>query len=210
MKLLRRTSAGVMALLLSAALALPAMGAVACGATGEVSLVQGEGYFAYTVTVNWDFDGGAAPDRFMLNLNHLVDCAFYDPDDPIQQLYIIPQTSWSPADGECFDIFGQPTNGIEWMGGMAMEDPDCWLPTLHVLWENNGPTIDCDVPTAGTAAFTFYSYGMPLEDEMYYGALMIKAGQYCIECDYFGPMPDCNTWAPVKEGRWGTIKALYR
>jgi len=91
-----------------------------------------------------------------------------------------------------------------------MEDPDCWLPTLHIFWENSGLTLDCDAPTAGTAMLTFNSYGMPIADQMYYGALIIKAGDTCVECDYFGPMPDCNTWAPVEEHHWGMIKSLYR
>ncbi len=210
MKLLKRMSAGVLALLLSAAFALPAMGVIACGATGEVAIGQGQDYYVYTITVNWDFEGGESPDRVMLSLDHLVDCPFYDPDDPIQQLYIVPQTSWSPTAGECINATGQPVDQISWVGGMAMDDPDCWLPTLHISWENSGLTADCEPETAGSAQFVFNSYGMPINDQMYYGALMIKAGPYCIECDYFGPMPDCNTWAPVEVTRWGTIKALYR
>ncbi len=210
MTILNRVCAGVLAILLSAVFALPALAAVGCDATGEVSIAQGEDQYIYTITVNWDFMGAASPERVMLNLDHLVDCPFYDPDDPIQQNYITPQTSWSEAEGECFDIYGEPADGILWMGDMAMEDPDCWIPTLHIAWANDGPTINCDVPTAGTATFSFFSYGMPINDQMYYGALLIKAGPYCIECDYFGPMPDCNTWAPVEESRWGTIKALYR
>jgi len=210
MKLARRMCAGVLAILLSAVFALPAMAVIACGATGEVAIAQGEDYYEYSITVNWDFDQGGSPDRFMLNLDHLVDCPFYNPNDPIQQLYIIPQESWSATAGECTTATGQPVDQIQWLGGMAMEDPDCWLPTLHISWENSGPTLECDPPTAGSAVLTFLSYGMPIADQMYYGALMIKTGDVCIECDYFGPMPDCNTWAPVEEHRWGTIKALYR
>jgi len=210
MRLLNRICAGVFAILLSAVFALPAMGAIACGATGEVAIAQGEDYYVYTITVDWDFNWAAAPDRVLLSLDHLVDCPFYDPQDPIQQLYIVPQTSYSPAAGECFNLAGEPVSDIEWVGGMAMEAPDCGLPTLHVYWENTGETIECDVPGAGTASFSFASYGMPIADEMYYGALLLKAGDYCVVCDYFGPMPDCNTWAPVEESNWGTIKSLYR
>lgn len=210
MKLMNRLCAGVLAILLSAVFALPAMASIACGATGQVAIEPGEDYYVYTITASWDFNGAASPEAVLLNLDHLIDCPFYDPDDPIQQQYIIPETSYSDPLGECLDLTGMPTSQIEWVGGMSMEDPDCWLPTLHVYWANNGPTMECDVPTAGTAVFTFRSYGMPADDQMYYGAFIMKAGGYCVECDYFGPMPDCNTWTPVEKQSWGTIKALYR
>ena len=210
MKLIKNVLTGVLAILLGAGLVAPAMGAVACGATGDFEMSPDQGHYIYTINVNWDFGDAAVPERIMLSLDHLVDCSFYDPDDPIQQNYIIPQESFTDVAGECIDIYGDPTNELVWMGGMAMDDPDCWLPTLHIFWENSGPTIDCDPPTVGTGTFSFASYGSPMEDAMYYGVLLIKAGAYCIECDYFGPLPDCNTWAPTEKSHWGTIKALYR
>ena len=45
---------------------------------------------------------------------------------------------------------------------------------------------------------------------MYYDAVVIRAGADCVVCDYEGPMPDCNLWAPVRPMRWGTIEALCR
>jgi len=198
----------VASLFLGAALT-PAYAVVACGATGEVT--QGtNGKFVYTVSVTWDFEGGAIPEEINLLLPTLDDCPFYDPGNPVQAYYVVPVSGVSQADAGCYDLQGLPITEIAWMGAMATVDEDCWLFGIHIEYTNSGATQDCFPLTADTGVFVFESYGEPIAPAIYYDAIVIKAGPDCVVCDYEGPLPDCNTWAPVEALRWGTIKAMYR
>ncbi len=186
-----------------------ALGAIACGAVGEVT--EGvNGTFVYTVTVTWDFNGAALPEEINLILPTLVDCEFYTPGNPLQTKYVIPLTGVSQAQPGCYDVTGLPTSQIQWVGAMRFEDQYCWIDGTHVEYTNSGATVNCLPLSADSGVFTFSSYGAPLPTATYYDAIVIKAGADCIVCDYEGPMPDCNLWAPVKTMGWGTIKALYR
>jgi hypothetical protein len=209
MKKLRRLIIGGTVLLLGAGLTVPALAAVSCGAVGEVYETN-EGTYTYTMMLTWDFGGAATPDRIGLSIEHLMGCDFYDPQNPVQQDYIIVHDGYSQADGECYDTSGEPVDDIVWVGGLAMDDPDCWMPVLHLYWENTGSTIDCIPMTSDSGTFSFTSYGTPIDSQVYYGAIVIKAGEYCIVCDYEGPLPDCNNWAPIEERHWGLIKSLYK
>lgn len=209
MKILRRSIIGVTVLLLGAGLAVPALAAIGCGAVGEAH-ENNDGTYTYTVLLTWEFGEAARPDRINLSIEHLMGCGFYDPQDPVQQDYIIAHEGYSEPDGECFDLSGEPADDIVWVGGLAMDDPDCWMPVLHLFWENSGPTIECLPQGNGSATISFTSYGLPIESQVYHGAIVIKAGDYCIVCDYEGPLPDCNNWAPVEDSHWGLIKALYK
>lgn len=209
MKMLRLSVIGVTVLLLGAGLVAPALAAIGCGAVGD-AYENSDGTYTYTIVLSWDFGQAARPDRINLSIEHLMGCGFYDPENPEQQDYIIAHDGFSEPDGECFDLLGEPMDDIVWVGGLAMEDPDCWMPVLHLFWQNSGPTIECLPLGTGSATLSFTSYGLPVETQIYYGAIIIKAGDYCIVCDYEGPLPDCNTWAPVEDRHWGMIKALYR
>ena len=168
------------------------------------------GTFTYTITLDWDFAGVVVPERIVLKLEQLVDCQYYNPDIPIQAKYIQPGYGASTAAEGCLDVSGAPCGEIQWVGRIAMEDPDCWVPMIHIAWINDGETRDCEAITADTGVFEFDSYGAPLPPYDYYGVIVMRAGDYCIECDYTGPLPDCNMWSPVESNSWGTIKSLYR
>jgi len=206
---LKLTLVAVTAVLLGALLAGPAVAVVTCEAVGDVATIGG-GQFEYTITVTWGFMGYAVPERFDFALAHLTDCDFYDPEDPFQQNYIIPVGGQSVAAGGCTDAGGLPTDSIEWVGEVRFEDPDCWLPMLHLAFENTGSTESCLPLTMGTGTFSFTSYGVPMPVETHYGAVLIRAGDQCLVCDYTGPMPECNIWCPTERTSWGTIKCIYR
>lgn len=201
--------AAAVAVLLIAGLAGQAAAAVACGAVGEVVENHG-GTWTYTITVTWDFNEAAVPERFILVLDELDDCMFFDPENPIQENYIMPGPGTSEAAPGCFDVTGAPSSELVWSGEIRRDDVDCWVPSLHLAYENVGPTADCEAVSAGEAVFTFDSYAMPTDTLPYYDAIVIKAGPYCIVCDYTGPLPGCNDWNSVQEMHWGTIKAIYR
>jgi len=206
---LKTLIAGITAILLGACLVAPLHAATACGATG-VAVDNDDGTFTYTITLEWDFAGVVVPERIALKLEHLADCQYYNPDIPIQSKYIQPGMGSSTAAEGCLDVTGAPSDELQWVGRVALEDPDCWIPTLHISWINDGDTRECEAITADTGVFEFDSYGAPLPSYDYYGIIIMRAGDYCIECDYTGPLPDCNMWSPVASGSWSTIKALYR
>jgi len=186
-----------------------ALGAVACGAVGGVT--EGpDGAFIYTVTITWDFNGAALPEEINLLLPTLEDCEFYTPGNPLETKYVIPLTGVSLAQPGCYDVAGAPSGEILWVGAMRFEDQYCWLDGTHVEYTNSGPTVNCLPLSADSGVFMFSSYGAPLPTMTYYDAIVIRAGADCIVCDYEGPMPDCNLWAPVAPTNWGTIKAMYR
>lgn len=196
--------------LLSAALVVPALGAVACSATGEVEQ-SGSDTWTYHVYLTWDFGEAAIPERFNLSLEHLDDCFHYNPDSPNQQDYIVAQRGFSEADSGCVDTDGTPRDSIYWESEVVFDDPDCWMPWRHLTWRNDGLTEPCDPLPVGEAHLQFVSRGVPIGPAMYYDAILIKASDgTCVVCDYFGPMPDCNTWAPVESSTWSTVKVLYR
>jgi len=209
MKTLRMLITGITAILLGACLAAPLHAASACGATG-VAVENDGGTFTYTITLEWDFAGVAVPERIVLKLETLEDCQYYNPDIPIQAKYVQPGLGSSMAADVCLDVAGMPSDMLQWVGRIALDDPDCWVPMRHIAWINDGDTRDCEALTADTGVFEFVSYGAPLPSYEYYGAIIMRAGDYCIECDYTGPLPDCNMWSPVEAHSWGTIKALYR
>lgn len=196
-----------LALLIGVMAAVPVFGAVACDAVGEAYPIGG-GQFEYRVTITWGFMGAEVPDRFDIVIAHLDDCLFYDPHS--QSNYIVPGHGTSNADEGCFEDRGVVGPQIDWVGEVRFEDPDCWLPALHIAYENTGETSECLPLSDDTGVFTFTSYGLPMSSETYYDVILIKAGDFCILCDYTGPLPDCNVWSPVEPVRWGTIKALYR
>ncbi|MBD3367251.1 MAG: hypothetical protein GF405_03615 [Candidatus Eisenbacteria bacterium] len=209
MKTMKVLVTGITAILLGACMVGPLQAATACGATG-VAVENDNGSFTYTITLEWDFAGVVVPERVVLTLENLVDCEYYDPDIPIQAKYVQPGLGTSLAAEGCLDVTGAPCEEINWVGRIALEDPDCWVPMIHIAWLNDGDTPDCEPLTADTGEFQFVSYGAPLPVYDYYGAILIRAGDYCIECDYTGPLPDCNMWSPVEAHSWGTIKSLYR
>lgn len=187
-----------------------ALAAVACSAVGE-AVPFDENNWRYYVTITWDFNDAALPDRFSVSLAHLDDCTYYDPEDPEQQNYVLLRRGHSTAAPECIDTGGNPQRSIYWEPELVYEDPDCWMPWRHIQWENDGLTVDCLPLTADTATFQFVSKGIPIGPDMYYDAILIKASDgTCVVCDYFGPMPACNDWIPVERSTWSTVKALYR
>jgi len=195
---------------LSAALVVPAMGAVACSATGEVE-PYGSDAWTYHVYVTWDFNEVALPERFNLSLEHLEDCFHYNPESPNQQNYVVTRRGFSEADSGCVDVDGTPRNNIHWDSELVFDDPDCWMPWRHLTWRNDGLTEPCDPLTAGEAHLQFISRGVPIGPTMYYNVIQIKASDgTCVVCDYFGPMPDCNEWNPVEGATWSMVKVLYR
>ncbi len=100
---------------------------------------------------------------------------------------------------------------LYWESEIAYENPDCWMPSRHLTWRNNGLTEPCSPLAADVAHLRFVSAGVPIGPTTYYDAIVIKADDgTCVVCDYFGPMPDCNWWNPVEGTTWGTVKALYR
>jgi hypothetical protein len=209
MRTLKTLITGITAILLGAGFVAPLYAATACGATG-VAVENDDGTFTYTISLEWDFAGVVVPERVVLKLEHLVDCQYYNPDIPIQAKYIQPGLGTSVAAPGCLDVAGAPTDHLQWVGRIALEDPDCWVPMLHIAWINDEDTRDCEAITADTGTFEFVSYGAPLPPYEYYGAIIMRAGDYCIECDYTGPLPDCNMWSPVEAQSWSTIKAIYR
>ncbi|MBD3348258.1 MAG: hypothetical protein GF400_03550 [Candidatus Eisenbacteria bacterium] len=206
---IKLTVVGVTAIVLGAMLAGPAGAAITCEATGEAYGIGG-GQFEYSVTITWGFMGYAVPERFDIALAHLEDCEFYNPDSPFQEDYIVPIGGQSEAAAGCCDNQGLPTEQIEWVGEMRFDEPDCWLPTLHVAFENTGSTSQCAPLSDGTGVFRFTSYGIPMPVQTYYGAVVIRAGDMCLVCDYTGPLPECNIWSAAETTSWGTIKGLYR
>lgn len=206
---LRFTIAAVTAILLGAVLAGSAGASIACDAVGE-AYPMGDGRFEYCVTITWGFMGNAVPDRFDIVLEHLEDCEFYVPGNPFYADYLLPGGGHSEAAAGCFDAQSAPTNQIEWVGEIRLDEPDCWVPTLHVAFENTGSTKSCLPLSDGSGTFCFTSFGIPLPVETYYDVILIKAGEFCLVCDYTGPLPDCNYWSPVETTSWGTIKSLYR
>ncbi len=206
----RTVSVALATTLLSAVLAVPALGAVACSATGEVEQF-GSDLWTYYVTVTWDFEEAAIPERFNLSLEHLEGCSHYDPENPNQQDYIVTWRGLSLADSGCVDTEGVPRSSIHWEGYTAFDDPDCWMPWRHLTWRNDGLTEACDPLPAGDALLRFVSRGVPIGPAMYYDAILIVASDgTCVVCDYFGPLPDCNEWSPAEGSSWSMVKALYR
>ncbi len=209
MRHLRRSVVAATAVLLGAILAGPAAAVVVCGATGE-AVSNGDGTFTYCITLEWDFGEFAVPERIDVLLPELEDCEFYDPGNPGQADYLLPGSGTSAAQPGCVDGQGDPVETIEWVGEIALEDPFCWAPTLHIAYTNTGGTSQCDPLTADVGVFCFTSHGLPLPDYTYYENIVIRAGGLCLVCDYTGPLPDCNMWSPVEHSSWGTIKGLYR
>ena len=203
------TLVSLTAILIGAALAGPAGASVTCSAVGDAHSIGG-GQFEYVVTITWGFMGYAVPDRFDIALPHLADCNFYNPDNPFQSDYIIPVGGETEAASGCLDVGGAPSDVIDWVGEVRFEDPDCWLPTLHIAFENVGSTESCSPLSDGTGTFRFTSYGIPMPEQTHYEGVIIRAGDVCLVCDYTGPLPECNIWTPVETTSWGTIKGLYR
>ena len=202
--------AALVAALLSGALVVPALGAVACSATGEVEPF-GSDSWTYHIYVTWDFKDAAVPERFNLSLEHLDGCFHFNPDNPNQQDYIVLRRGYSAADSGCVDTEGLPRHSLHWESELVFDDPDCWMPWRHLTWRNDGLTAPCDPLVADQAHLRFVSRGVPIGPTMYYEAIVIKASDgTCVVCDYFGPMPDCNWWNPVEGATWSTVKALYR
>lgn len=202
--------AALVTAVLSVALAVPALGAVACSATGE-AVQYGSDTWTYHVYVTWDFKGAALPERFNVSLEHLDDCFHFDPDNPTQEDYIVLRRGFSEADSGCVDTEGMTRYRLFWESEIVFGDPDCWMPSRHITWRNDGLTEPCDPLTAGEADLRFISRGVPIGPSPYYEAILIKASDgTCVVCDYFGPMPDCNAWSPAETATWGTVKALYR
>jgi hypothetical protein len=206
---LRTVLVAAAAILVGVAIASPGAAAVACEAVGEASSIGG-GLFEYRITITWGFMGAALPDRFDIVIAHLEDCGFYEPGGQLGADYIVPGHGASTAADGCLDVQGAPTTEIQWVGEVRLEDPDCWLPALHIAYENTYATESCLPLSDDTGVFRFTSFGFPMPVETYYDVILIKAGDFCIFCDYTGPLPDCNAWSPVETTRWGTIKALYR
>jgi hypothetical protein len=197
------------ALLLGAALLSPVGAAVTCNAVGEAHDIGG-GRFEYCVTVTWGFLGFAVPDRVDVALPSIDDCPFYNPENPFQATYVVPQDGVSAAAPGCHDVTGMPVQQINWVGEIRFGESDCWLPGAHIAYENAGSTVDCSPLSDDTGTFCFTSYGIPMPDQTYYEGIVIKAGDLCLVCDYTGPLPECNIWSPVETTSWGTIKSLYR
>jgi len=208
---MRRTSVCAMALaaMIVGLGASGAQGAVACGAVGDVTEGQ-NGAYIYTVTVTWDFGGEALPDEINLVLPTLFDCEFYTPGNALEENYVMPLGGTSLAQPGCYDVAGAPSSTIAWIGTMRFFDEFCWIEGVHVRFANTGATVNCLPLSADTGVFSYGSFGAPLPSAVYYDALVIRAGDECIVCDYEGPLPDCNLWAPVEQTTWTTIKVLYR
>ena len=206
----RSVLVAIAALLLCLALTGSAIAAVACSAVGEV-VVFNEDFWRYYITVTWDFNDAAIPDRFSVSLAHLDDCPYYNPDLPEHQSYVRLRRGYSAAAPGCIDVDGNPQQNIYWEPSLVYDDPDCWMPWRHLRWDNDGLTADCEPVTADSATLQFLSKGVPTGPDMYYDTILIKASDgTCVVCDYFGPMPDCNDWVPVETSSWSTVKALYR
>ncbi len=197
------------AVLLGAALLSPAGAAVTCSAVGQVQDIGG-GQFEFCITVTWGFMGFAVPDRIDIALPNLDGCDFYNPGNPFQSSYVVPTGGVSEAAQGCMNPQGVPAQQIEWVGEIRSEEEDCWLPSLHIAYENTGSTAGCSPLSDGSGTFCFTSYGIPMPSQTYYEGVIIKAGDYCLVCDYTGPLPECNIWSPVDRTSWGTIKSLYR
>ncbi len=199
-----------LAMLLVAALAGPTLAAVACSATG-VTEPFGDDEFYFYVTVNWDFNEAARPAGFNLSLEHLDGCSHYDPENPNQEDYILLRRGFSLVDTTCYAENGALEPRIHWEPYLEFEDEECWMPSRHLAWRNDGLTQNCIPTTAGEATLRFVSSGAPIGAAMYYDLIVIKADDgTCVVCDYFGPLPDCNEWSPVEGSSWSTIKALYK
>jgi len=209
MKRARIVLVAAASLLFGALMAPVAHGVVACGATGEVT--EGpNGTFLYTVSITWDFAGFALPEEINLVLPTLDECEFYNPGNPIQALYVVPMGGVSEAQPGCYNVQGMPVDDIAWVGAISELDEFCGIDAIHLEFTNTGSTPNCLPLSADTGLFTFTSYGVPAPSAMYYDAIVIRSGDICVVCDYEGPMPECNMWAPVESLHWGTIKALYR
>lgn len=197
-------------LVLSAVLVAPALGAVACSATGEV-VPFGTNTWTYNIYVTWDFEELAVPEHFSLTLEHLDDCFFFDPDNPEQDDYIVLRRGSSEAAAGCVDTEGLARYRLHWESALEVENEDCWMPSRHLTWRNNGLTEFCTPLPADVAHLRFVSRGVPIGPAEYHDAIVIKADDgTCVVCDYFGPLPDCNAWTPVEGTTWGMMKALYR
>jgi len=85
------------------------------------------------------------------------------------------------------------------------------MPWCHLTWLNDALTEACDPLPAGEALLRFVSSGVPIGPVMYCDAILIAASDgTCVVCDYFGPLPDCNSWSPSEGSTWGTVEALHR
>ncbi|MFH1501458.1 MAG: hypothetical protein ABIG03_00280 [Candidatus Eisenbacteria bacterium] len=205
----RTAVVAVTAILLGAMLAGTASAVVTCDAVGEATPL-GDGRFEYGITITWGLMGLAVPDRFDIVLAHLEECEYYQPGDPLYVDYLTPGTGRSDATPGCSADQSFPVEQIEWIGELRTDDADCWVPSLHIAFENVGSTESCLPLSEGSGTFSFTSFGTPLPVDTYYDVVIIKAGDLCLVCDYTGPLPDCNYWSPVENRSWGTVKALYR
>ena len=202
--------AATVAVVLSAVLAGPALGAVACSATGEV-VPYGANTWTYNIYVAWDFKDAAVPEHFSFSLEHLDDCFHFDPENPDQKDYIVLRRGSSYAAPGCVDTEGLARYTLHWESALEFENEDCWMSSRHLTWRNNGLTEPCDPLPADVARLRFVSRGGPIGPTNHYDWIVIKADDgTCVVCDYFGPLPDCNSWSPAEDTTWGTVKALYR
>lgn len=196
---------------ISVCVAVPALSAVGCSATGSVETVEAHELWEFHVDVTWDFNDAAIPERFNISLEHLDDCIHYQPEAPNQQHYVVPGTASTAAAPGCLDIYSNPSSEVVYVGERVYEDPDCWMPSRFLTYRNDGPTPDCDPLPAGQVRLSFVSRGAPMGPTQYYDIIQIVASDgTCVVCDYFGPLPDCNMWSPVEQSTWSTVKALYR
>jgi len=197
-----------LALLAAAITTVPSSAAISCRAEGTLRQ-NPNGSFTYLVALSWDFNGVVVPDRIAFGLEYLQGCPYFDPENPAQ-VFMIPRKGWSGAEPGCVDDSGQPTDEIVWMSSVELDDPDCWAPFLQISYANSGPTASCQPLSEDTGVFTFQSFAAPLPPMEHCNIVLIHAGDFCIYCDYVGPLPDCEPCTPVEGAGWGPIKALYR
>jgi len=186
-----------------------AVAAISCDATGDF-VDNHDGSFTYVVEVSWDFAGVVVPERVNIVLEPLDDCQYFTIENPFHINYVKDATGTSEAQSGCTDAQGFPSDEIDWVGEVARDYDECWIPSVHLVYTNTGSTPGCLPLSVGDGTFTFTSYGVPRPEQTYYETIVIRAGEYCFYCDYTGPLPDCNMWSPVEKTSWGTIKGLYR
>ena len=183
---------------LSAVLVVPALGAVACSATGEVEQL-GSDTWTYYVTVTWNFNEAAIPERFDLSLEHLEGCFHYESDSPNQQDYVVTRRGFSQADSGCVDTEGAPRNSIHRDSEVVFDDPDCWMPWCHVTWRNDALTEACDPLPAGEALLWFVSSGVAIGPVMYCDAILIAASDgTCVSAITSARCPTASRGARAK------------